>query len=161
MTIYTFLDFRMLYVAARSRSATSLKLLIWYGMLIVQIAVHVFAVVGVKDSGFIGVIWMTSLFIHDHNVQGFLALADVVLWGLSVVILVGLGIHMRFAFKRAGGLAAAKGQAFTAAATGATDFAMAHPDLVLQAAKAGANAAATGAIAAANAAAESNNAAVV
>ena len=128
-----FLVYRRLYKAAKSGS--SLSYFAFFVGYTVQIIISILATIGLKRSGFMGIVWTVSGF-AENKAAGVMCLINSILWGVSSGLCIYLWIHTRVNFKQAGGLDAVRKQAVEKATLGAIKAAKENPDLAKKAGKA-------------------------
>jgi len=136
LPIMWFLIYRILYRAAR-KSKPSLYIAFWV-FYFLELLACAFFVTGFPTTGAAGLVYMFSLFNDNKLAEGFMLLANSVLWGLSGLFCLWIYISSRIQYKKAGGLAKAKMEA-KAAALGEVKN---HPDLIAKGIKYGAQEAA-------------------
>jgi len=131
-----FIVFRRLYKACKSGS--SLSYFLFFIGFTIEIIVGILAVVGPKQSGFMGIIWTVAGFKEEtgNKAVGVMCLVNSILWLLSVAFMIYLWIHTRVNFQQAGGIKAMRKQALEKATFGVVKAAKDHPDAAKKVGKA-------------------------
>ena len=122
-----FMFYRFLYKAAWKKRSVSY--VIFFAGAIAQIIMSAFAATGLTDSGLLGLIQMIDLLKSNKGV-GIMALVNSLGFILNIIFLVIVCIRLRIAFKKAGGVQAAKDQAVEEAVGAAVETAKENPEFI-------------------------------